>query len=124
MRHLTNTYMMLAIQRTIISELQIDWISFFDEKITCHFSACVFCLTYVKNYAFKIGCLYCYLLVWQQTHSHHHFEYMHLFQVNYEVKFHLLFLIFPSAPFLKERFHYAKGRRRFFGWKVHLVLSS
>ena len=38
----------------------------------------------------------------------------HFFKVNRGVKFHLLFLIFPSAPILNNRYYCAKGRRNFF----------
>lgn len=115
MRHLASTYITLAIQSKNNNLRIADWLdSFFWWKDhLSFFSSCILFNLCKKKSTFKVGCLYSYLLVWQQICSHHHFEYMHLFQVNYEVKFHLLFLIFPLAPFLKDRFPYTKGRQGF-----------
>ena len=102
--HLANNYITLTIQSEDNDSRIADWFDFFfDEKITFHFSACVFYLVFMwKKSTFNIGCL-C-ITYWcgnRYIYTLHHFEYMHFFKVHYEVKFHFLFLIFHQLPFLK-----------------------
>ena len=107
----------------MILELQNGWMPFLMKGPPFIVGLCLLSTLYVKKSTFNIGCLY--ITHWSGNRyisTLHYFEHMHFSKVHYEVKFHFLFPIFPSAPFLKDRFLNVKGRRSFFGWEGHLIL--